>query len=232
VRLLLISNAGVPAFEHCQEEIASFIKPDRCVAFVTAARLGNEDEYFELAQRQLVDSGALSQLVHLPWHEGWDATLHKVDDVFVGGGNTYVLMERLTRFGLLEAIRRKLEDGAAYIGSSAGANLAGPNIQTTNDWNVVGHTSFTALGVVPFNVNPHYIERGNSEGPTGESRSDRIAEYLAVHDNPVLALEEGALVIVEGRTAAVGGSARARLFARDRVPRWFETGARLDLSDL
>ena len=196
---------------------------------MTAARLGGETEYFDLVRRQLVDAGALSELVHLQWQGDWKQTLSTVDDVFVGGGNTYVLMKRLTESGLLDGIRAKLDFGAAYIGSSAGSNLAGPNIQTTNDWNVVGQTSFTGLGVVPFNVNPHYVALGTTDGPTGETRDDRIAEYLTVHDNPVVALEEGALLVVDDGMATVGGTGRARVFVRDQAPRWVEPGQRLGL---
>jgi dipeptidase E len=232
VQLLLVSNAGVPPFVHCREQIASFIGPNRRVAFVTAARLGDESGYFDVARRQLVDAGALSELVHLKWNGDWDQTLRTVDDVFVGGGNTYVLLKRLTESGLLHGIRAKLDFGAAYIGSSAGSNLAGPNIQTTNDWNVVGQTSFSALGVVPFNINPHYVERGSADGPTGESRDDRIAEYLMLHNNPVVALEEGALLVVGDGTATVGGARRARVFVRDREPRWVEPGERLGLGNI
>jgi dipeptidase E len=229
VQLLLISNGGVPPYEHCRKQIASFVGPNRRVAFVTAARLGDETAYFDMARRQLVDVGALSELVHLQWDGDWDQQLSTVDDVFVGGGNTYVLVKRLTESGLLDGIRAKLDLGASYVGSSAGSNLAGPNIQTTNDWNVVGQTSFTGLGVVPFNVNPHYVERASTDGPTGESRDDRIAEYLMVHDNPVVALEEGALLVVADGTATVGGTRRARVFVRGHAPRWVEPGETLGL---
>jgi dipeptidase E len=98
-----------------------------------------------------------------------------------------------------------------------------------NDWNVLGQASFTSLGLVAFNVNPHYVERGSSDGPTGETRDDRIAEYLMVHDNPVVALEEGALLVVDDGTATVGGTRRARVFVRGQVPRWVEPGERLGL---
>ena len=230
MQLLLISNGGVPPYVHCREQIASFIGPNRRVAFVTAARLGDETAYFDMARRQLVDAGALSELVHLRWDGDWDHTLSTVDDIFVGGGNTYVLLKRLTDSGLLDAIRAKLDLGASYIGSSAGSNLAGPNIQTTNDWNVVGQTSFRSLAVVPFNVNPHYVERGSGDGPTGESRDDRIAEYLVVNDNPVVALEESALLVIDDGTATVGGTRRARVFERAREPRWVDPGEPLGLA--
>jgi hypothetical protein len=113
-----------------------------------------------------------------------------------------------------------------YIGSSAGANIAGPRILTTNDWNVVALDAFDALGLVPFNINPHYLETDPTMAPGSETRDDRISEYHVVWDNAVVGIEEGTLVRVEDGAVTVQGRGRVKLFARGKTPRWFTDGER------
>ena len=121
----------------------------------------------------------------------------------VPGGNTYALLNRLAQSGLLAALREQVRDGLPYVGSSAGANIAGPNILTTNDWNVVGSTHFNSLGLVPFNINPHYVERASSDAPHSETRDLRIREYHQIWSNPVVAVEETAVLrVVDTRVLA------------------------------
>jgi dipeptidase E len=105
--------------------------------------------------------------------------LERAETVFVGGGNTYALLDR---------IRERVGEGLPYVGASAGSNVAGPNILTTNDWNVVGLAAFDALGLVPFNINPHYLQVDPAMAPGSETRDMRIAEYHRVRDNPVVGL--------------------------------------------
>ncbi len=113
------------------------------------------------------------------------------------------------------------------MGASAGSNVAGPTILTTNDWNVVGLARFDALGLVGFNVNPHYKEADPMMAAFSETRDDRIREYHVVNRNPVVGLEEGALVRVEGAAATALGTARIKLFRRGAVPVWYSAGDRL-----
>jgi dipeptidase E len=122
-----------------------------------------------------------------------------------------------------------VQAGLPYIGASAGANVTGPNVLTTNDWNVVGLTTFEALGLVPFNVNPHYLETDPAMAPGSEPRDMRIAEYHVVRDNPVVGIEEGAMVRVEAGTATVRGTSRVKVFRRDQVATWVPAGSELPL---
>ena len=223
MRLLLISNSGRPHFSHCADAIRDFLGPDAAVGFVTAASLGDESEYYSLVRERLLDGGMARTVAHVDWRGRWHAVLDSVDAVFVGGGNTYALLERLTSSGLDDALGSSVRAGMPYLGSSAGANVAGPNILTTNDWNVVGTTHFDAFAFVPWNINPHYV-MGASEAPMGETRDERIAEYLAARDNAVVAIEEGALIEVVDGAARVRGTGRVRLFERARPARWVESG--------
>jgi dipeptidase E len=134
---------------------------------------------------------------------------------------------RLRRSGLLAAIRRRVGAGMPYVGASAGSNVAGPTILTTNDWNVVGLARFDALGLVGFNINPHYKEADPMMAAFSETRDDRIREYHVVHRNPVVGLEEGALVRVEGAVATALGTARIKVLRRGGAPVWYQTGDRL-----
>jgi len=227
MRALLISNSGRPFLEHCREAIAGFLGPARRVGFVTAASLNNEKDYHERARAALEPVGLTVEHIH--WNHQPVAVLERVDAVFVGGGNTYALLQRLHRAKLVEALRARITAGAPYVGSSAGSNLAGPTILTTNDWNVVGLDRFDALGLVPFNINPHYLETDLAMAPGSETRDDRIREYHVVNGNPVLGIEEGTWVRVEDAAVTVGGRGRVKRFTRGAEPAWFGAGDRVPL---
>jgi dipeptidase E len=226
MRLLLISNSGRPYLAHCRAEILAFLGATRRVAFVTAASLGDEEAYYETARGTLTPEIALE---HMRWDRDPLSALAGADAVFVGGGNTYALLQRLGQAGLLGPLRERVRAGLPYIGTSAGTNVAGPNVLTTNDWNVVGLTAFAALSLVPFNVNPHYLETDPAMAPGSETRDMRIAEYHVVRDNPVVGIEEGTMVRVEAGIATVRGTGRAKLFRRGQDLAWVPAGARLPL---
>jgi dipeptidase E len=224
VRLLLISNSGRPYLGHARAELLDFLGSARRVGFVTAASLGDEEAYHETARGALAPEIALE---HMRWDRDPFPALARVDAVFVGGGNTYALLRRLRQSGLLEPLRERVRAGLPYVGASAGSNVAGPNILTTNDWNVVGLTAFDALGLVPFNVNPHYLETDPAMAPGSETRDMRIAEYHVLRDNPVVGIEEGTLLRVEGGGVEVRGTGRAKLFRRGQAAVWVPPGALL-----
>jgi dipeptidase E len=225
MRVLL--HSGGPLGSDGRAQVAAFLGPRRRVAFVTAASLADETVYFDRVRAMLVPlppEGAGLDVRHLRWDREPLATLAAAEAVFMGGGNTYALLRRLRAAGLVEAIRARVEAGMPYVGASAGSNVAGPNILTTNDWNVVALDRFDALALVPFNINPHYRETDPVMAPGSETRDDRIREYHAVNANPVVGLEEGALVRVEDGAAAVLGTARVKLFRRGAEPVWLSSG--------
>ncbi len=229
MRALLISNSGRPFLAHCRDAVAGFLGGARRLAFTTAASLHDEESYFQVARAALEAEPTGSSVEHLRWDAGFGPTLARAEAVFVGGGNTYVLLKRLRESGLLDGIRDRVRAGLPYIGSSAGSNVAGPNILTTNDWNVVGLDVFDALGLVAFNVNPHYLETDPAMAPGSETRDMRIAEYHVVRNNPVVGIEESTMLRVEGSLVTVLGTGRVKLFQRGHEPRWFEAGRELTL---
>jgi dipeptidase E len=230
-RVLL--HSGGPLGPEGRTALRSFLGTRTRVAFVTAANLHDENVYFERVRAMLSPpppEGAGLDVVHLRWNDRPLETLAGVEALFMGGGNTYALLGRLAPAGLLGAIRERVAAGMPYMGASAGSNVAGPNILTTNDWNVVALGRFEALGLVPFNINPHYKEADPLMAAFSETRDDRIREYHVVNANPVVGLEEGSWVIAENGTVTTHGTARVKLFRRGQDPVWFEPSVALPIS--
>jgi dipeptidase E len=146
----------------------------------------------------------------------------------VGGGNTFRLLKTLYELDLLDPIRRRAADGMAYIGSSAGSNVAGRTIGTTNDMPIVQPPSFEALGLVPFNLNPHYLDPEPGSTHKGEAREERIAQFHEENDIPVVAIREGAMLRVKDTAVEAAGRGGGRLFRRGEKTVELGTGDRVD----
>jgi dipeptidase E len=222
MRLLLISNSGRPFLEHCREEIVAFLAPVRSVGYITAARLEDEDGQYRRAVDALAPVGITVE--HLRLDNEGPQRLAEIAALFVGGGNTYALLSRLRTARVLPVLRRRIRAGLPYVGTSAGANICGPNILATNDWNVVGASRFDALGLVPWTINPHYLETDPAMAATSETRDERIREYLLVNTNPVIGIEENTALRIEEGRATVRGTGRIKFFRRDHPPCWFAPG--------
>ncbi len=148
--------------------------------------------------------------------------------LFIGGGNTFRLLDRLQRAGLVEPIRRRVTAGMPYLGASAGSNVAGPTIKTTNDMPIVRPASFAALGLVDFQINPHYIDPDPESTHMGETRDTRLKEFHEENETPVVALREGALVEVTGERITLAGEPGGKLFRRGAEPLALAAGDRID----
>jgi dipeptidase E len=228
----LLHSGGLLLRPEGLREITDFLEGARRVALVTAASLHDEAATFSRLKGFLSPpppAGAGLDLLHLRWNDRPFDALAQAEALFMGGGNTYALLKRLRESGLLSVIRERVMAGMPYLGASAGSNVAGPTILTTNDWNVVGLDRFDALGLVSFNINPHYKETDPAMAPGSETRDERIAEYHVVNANPVVGLEEGALVRVDNGVVTARGTARIKIFRQGQVPTWHQPGERLDL---
>jgi dipeptidase E len=149
--------------------------------------------------------------------------------IFIGGGNTFRLLNTLCHYELLGWIRERVNTGMPYMGASAGSNLAGPTIKTTNDMPIVQPPSFAALGLVPFQINPHYIDADAASTHMGETREQRLREYLEENEVPVVAIREPAMIHVEGDVTTLEGSAGGKVFGRGREPYEIEAGSLIEL---
>jgi dipeptidase E len=214
-------------------EMRSFFGPIGRLLFVPYA-IADHDGYVRgLAERGL---NAGYELDGLHRHPDPVRAVQEAEGVFVGGGNTFRLLDRLYRFGLVDALRERVRAGLPYLGVSAGCNVACPTIKTTNDMPIVQPPSLAALGLVPFQVNPHYVfgpmyvRDGDGYGQHfGETRDDRIREYHEENDTPVVGLWEAGILRIEGGTMTLIGRP-ARIFRKGQEPADVPPGA--DLSDL
>jgi dipeptidase E len=150
--------------------------------------------------------------------------------IFIGGGNTFVLVSQLYNNGILEALKTAIINGTPYLGTSAGSNICGLTINTTNDMPIVKPHSFKTLGLVPFNINPHYLDPIVGSKHMGETRETRIKEFHAYNTQPVLGLREGSWLEVKGDTITLKGDYSARIFKYNKSP--YEVLTDSDLSQL
>ena len=227
-RLLLISSSRVHGsgyLDHCEAEIRDFLGSVEQVLFVPFA-LGNQPAYAGRVKDRLGRMG----LRVTSLHEARDsiAVVQQAESIFIGGGNTFRLLDALYRGNLLGAIQRQIDAGSPYLGSSAGSNVACPTIKTTNDMPIVQPPSFEALSLVPFNLNPHYLDPDPASTHMGETREERIREFHEMNDPPVVGLREGAMLRIEGEQVALRGTMGARVFVKGELPREYSPGSALD----
>jgi dipeptidase E len=222
-RLLLLSNStnhGGSYLDHAMERILAFLGPRRRLAFVPFA-LHDHEGYTAKVRDRFAPSGVEVEGITLEGSTG----LENAEALFVGGGNTFRLLDRLQRRDLLGAIRERVGGGMPYLAASAGTNVACPTIRTTNDMPIVEPATFEALALVPFQINTHYLDPDPASRHMGETREERIGEYLEENDSAVLGLREGSWVAVEDEVARLEGPRPARLFRRDREPEELSPGA-------
>jgi dipeptidase E len=217
-RLLLISTStvfGTRYLEHAFDELREVLGGTRSVLFIPHA--GKDHAAYTARVREALET--IGFAVH-SLHEAKDARQAVLDAeaVFCGGGNTFRLLDCLVRLDVLDAIRIRAGEGMPYTGASAGANLASPTIMTTNDMPIVEPETFSALGLVSFQINPHYVDPVPGSTHMGETRETRIREFHEENSVPVVGLREGAMLRVEGDRIELRGRAGARIFRRGREP--------------
>jgi dipeptidase E len=165
-----------------------------------------------------------------PVHRAEDANeaARKAEAIVVGGGNTFHLLRGLYETGLIESIRERVEAGVPYIGWSAGSNVACPTIKTTNDMPIVEPESFSALGLVPFQINPHYTDE-QLTGHSGETREQRISEFLVANKSAtVVGLREGSGLRIEGERINLLGEKTVRVFKGSEGAKEYKAADSLD----
>ena len=216
--LLLLSNSathGRPYLSHALQAIAAHLSGRTRLLFVPHA-LADHDGYTAAVAEAMRPIGVSVEGLHR--HPDPASAVSSAEAVFVGGGNTFRLLRSLRRARLLGPLHDRVRAGLTYLGSSAGTNVACPTIRTTNDMPIVDPGGFGALDLVPFQINPHYLDPDPGSTHQGETRAQRLTEFCEENDVPVLAMREGAWVEVDGEVAALRGDTGGVLFRHGHQP--------------
>ncbi|MCO4864520.1 dipeptidase PepE [Cupriavidus sp. WGlv3] len=234
-RILLMSSSrkdNLGYLEHAGEQIHTLLKHEpRKVLFVPFAGVTFSFDTYEGMVRPVFEKlGYALESIH---HSADPRrAVQQADAIAVGGGNTFALLKRLYDAGIVDAIRAKVRAGTPYVGWSAGSNVACPTIRTTNDMPIVQPPSLRALGLVPFQINPHFIS-GKPAGHNGESREERLAEFLHINaPEQVFALPEGSALYSDGTTGLVLGERNALWFPAEGQVETIREGEAFALSKI
>ncbi|WP_242927324.1 dipeptidase PepE [Pontibacter vulgaris] len=225
--ILLISTStthGTGYLEHAEEEVKALLKGKSSILFIPYARPGSisHSEYTAIVREAFAKWGIAVTGVH----EAKDpvVAVNEAEAVFIGGGNTFLLLKNLYANKLIQPLRDRVEKGMPYMGTSAGSNVAGKTIGTTNDMPIVFPKSFDALQLVPFNLNPHYLDPIEGSTHMGETRETRILEFLNHNTQPVVGLREGSMLRITGDKIELKGPLTARIFLQGQKPMEFKPG--------
>ena len=217
-RILLISSStvyGCGFLDHVEQQIKSFLGGARKVLFFPFA-LFNRDNYAAQVKARFAIMGYSIESAHAVSDP--HRAVEETDAIFIGGGNTFRLLKALQDLDLLDPIRQRVRRGAPYIGSSAGSNVAGPTIKTTKDMPIVQPRSFDSLGLVPFQISPHFQDPDPNSKHMGETQEERIFQFLEENETPVVGIRERAWLVCEEGAVTLKGEAGARIFKRGEIP--------------
>lgn len=220
-RILLASTStvyGGTYLSYLQDELIDFFTGIDEILFVPYARPSGitHDEYTQIAQQFFNRVG--KRIVGLHTFADPKKAIRQAKAIFTGGGNTFVLVNQLYGLEMMDVLRETVENGTLYMGTSAGSNIAGQTMQTTNDMPIVYPPSFKTLGLVPFNINPHYLDPDPQSKHKGETRETRIKEFHVFNDTPVIGLREGSWLRVEDEKVSLKGDLTARIFLKGQEP--------------
>lgn len=205
-RLLLLSNSQVYGTEYLayyKETIAKFFQEIQEIVFIPYAIHDGED-YVTDVEKIFFPLG--KKILFLHREKDKKKTIRSAKALFIGGGNTFRLLNQLYQEDLIELIQKKVLEGMLYMGASAGSNVACPTIKTTNDMPIVFPPSLDALSIFPYQINAHYIDEDTSSKHMGESRAKRIHEFHEENNTPVIGLREGAWLEVINNTINLEGT--------------------------
>ncbi|HEY6330660.1 MAG TPA: dipeptidase PepE [Blastocatellia bacterium] len=226
-QILLLSNSTVHGggyLDFAESDIRDLLGNRKQVLFVPFA-LRDQDGYASRARERFRLIGY--EVVSLHCAASMQSAVEEAEAIFIGGGNTFRLLKALYCHDLVNRIRLKGEAGMPYIGASAGSNVACPTIKTTNDMPIVEPPSLNAIGLVPFQVNPHYQDPDPNSKHMGETREERIIQFHEENSTPVIGLREGTLLRVTGDSVVLKGAAPARIFCQGQQPFEIQSGESL-----
>lgn len=229
---ILIASTSTLANENYLEyllpELTTHFQDCDTILFIPYARPGgiSHEEYTSMVG--LAFAKINKKVIGIHQFEDAAEAIKNAEGIFTGGGNTFVLVSQLYKNNVMEILSEVLKNGTPYLGTSAGSNICGLTMQTTNDMPIVYPPSFKTLGLIPFNLNPHYLDPDTSSKHMGETRETRIKEYHAFNTVPVLGLREGSWLDVKGDSITLKGNLKARLFRQNQIPEELEPGTELN----
>lgn len=232
-QLLIASTSTVHGsgyLDYLLDTIKNHFKNVKTVLFIPYARPGgmSHEDYTKLVQ--LVFSKINKTVKGLHEFEHPKDAIKNAEGIFTGGGNTFVLVDQLYKINIIETLKTAIESGTPYLGTSAGSNICGLSIGTSNDMPIAYPKSFQTMGLVPFNINPHYLDPDPKSTHMGETRETRIQEFHQFNSQPVIGLREGSYLEVIGSKITLKGPLNARVFEKNKTPYEMESGS--DMSDL
>ena len=228
-KMLLASTStiyGQKYLEYLHDEIKTLFSECKKILFVPYARPSGIThlEYTEKA-KDVFKTLSLEIIDYTD--EDLKESLEKCDGIFIGGGNTFLLLDKLYQFSLIDILKNKINSGIPYLGTSAGTNICGITIGTTNDMPIIHVKSFEALGIIHFNINPHYLDPIDGLEHMGESRETRINEFHKLNDQFVIGLREGSFLKVKGDDIYLKGLKNAVVFKKENEKFEIENGFNL-----
>ncbi len=227
--LLLISNSTLYSrgyLDHVADEIRNTLASAHHVLFFPYA-LHDMDSYAAKARERFQSLGYQLTSIHQAPPAERPAAVERAESFFIGGGNTFRLLNALYRDDVLAPLRSRVAQGIPYIGSSAGSNVAGPTIKTTKDMPILQPPSFDALGIFPFQISPHFVDPDPNSRHMGETQEERILQFLEENTTPVVGLREGSFIRQIGNVAKLKGPHTARVFRRNFSPEEVSSGTDL-----
>ena len=211
---------GSSFLEYCMDEVKKHFAGISKILFIPYARPGgiSYDEYTKIVRKALTQINI--EVVGIHELTNIQTEISEYKGIYIGGGNTFLLTKSLYENGLIPLIHDGvISKGVRYMGSSAGTNVACATINNTNDMPIVYPPSFDALTLIPFNINPHYLDPDLNSTHMGETRETRIHEFHSQSSIPVLGLREGSWLRIEGDEIMLGGGMAARLFEQNKEAR-------------
>jgi dipeptidase E len=227
-KVLIVSTStiyGTTYLEYILPEVKIFFEGKKDILFIPFARPSgiSHDEYTALAKEKFATIGLNIKGVHE--YENKIEAIKNAEGFFTGGGNTFLLVKELHELGLMSEIKKAVENGVPYMGTSAGCNITGVNMKNTNDMPIVYPPSFDTLGLVPFNMNAHYLDPDPNSKHKGETRETRIKEFHTQNETPVVGLREGSWLEVNGDDVILKGKLDAKIFEAGKTPYEIKTGS-------
>lgn len=219
---------GSGYLEYILSSLKEVFENSSSIVFIPYARPSgiSYDEYTKKAKEAFQSIGINVRGIHE--FENPREAIKNAQGIFTGGGNTFELVNQLYKNGLIHVLKTSIENGTPYLGTSAGSNICGVNMMNTNDMPIVYPPSFETLGIIPFNINAHYLDPDPSSTHMGETRETRIKEFHVYNEISVLGLREGSWLEVFGDEVILRGKYTARWFQKDNSPVEIETGSFID----